>query len=428
MRILGIGDWNDLGDMYLRLAAEGHEVRVFIAQPEARDILDGMITRVDDWREVLPWIREAGDDGFIVFETATMGALQDELRRDGFQVIGGSAFGDRLEQERAFGQQTLVNAGLNILPSWSFDEPASAAAFIRARPGRYVLKYDGGANLTCRTFAGRTGDGRDVLALLESRAVTCADRTLLMEYVTGVEVGVGAYFNGERFLTPCCLDWEHKHFFPGDLGELTGEMGTLVTYSGGDVLFERTLGRLAGALRAGGYRGYINLNTMVDERGIWPLEFTSRFGYPGYAILSALQPDGWLDLLQRMADPSSTSFTVSPGYAVGVVLTVPPFPYHYGYEQLAKGTAIAFTDLESRDQEHLHFDEVAEREGRLSCAGVIGEVMTVTGVGADAEAARADAYQRVGKVVIPNMRYRTDIGSRFIARDAALLRQWGLLI
>ena len=428
MRILGIGDWNDLGDMYLRLARGGHEVRVHIGDPSAHDILEGLVHRIEDWRTELAWVRAAGDDGVIVFETAHHGALQDQLRREGYRVIGGCAYGDRLESDRAFGQLAMAEAGMQVLPSRSFADPAAAAAFIAAEPARYVLKFDATGDVVCSTYVGAVPDGSDVVALLRHQAARqrCG-RILLMRHVLGVEVGVGAYFNGQRFLGPACLDWEHKRFFPGDVGELTGEMGTLVTYRGSEALFERTLARFAPRLREAGYVGYINLNTIVDREGIWPLEFTCRFGYPGYAILDPLQPDGWADLLRRMLDPDARDFAVAKDYAIGVVLTVPPFPYPHGYERLGKGSPVAFIDLRPGDMDHMHLAEVAQREDGLVCSGQIGYPLVVTGTGIDAAAAREAAYARVGRVVIPDMRYRHDIGSAFIARDHDLLREWGYL-
>ena len=430
MRVLGIGDWNDLGDMYLRLAKAGHDVRVHIADPTAHDILEGLIVRIDDWRNELAWIREAGDDGVIVFETAHDGILQDQLRRDGFQVIGGCAFGDRLESDRAFGQGAMVLAGMRVLPSRSFADVHAAAAFIAAEPARYVAKFDAGSagDVECSTYVGAAANGADVAALLHRRAAQQrAGRVLLMRHVRGVEVGVGAYFNGHHFLAPACLDWEHKRFFPGDVGELTGEMGTLVTYRDSDTLFDRTLARFAPQLHEAGYIGYINLNTIVNELGIWPLEFTCRFGYPGFAILDPLQPDGWADLFRRMLDPSARNFAITKEYSLGVVLTVPPFPYPDGYERLGKGSPVSFTDLSGEDLDHVHLAEVAERPEGLVCAGQIGNPLVVTGTGITALAARHAAYSRVRRVVIPNMRFRNDIGSSFIARDRALLCGWGFL-
>ena len=103
MRILGIGEYNGLADMHWRIASRGHEVRVFVEEEEAHGIYAGMLTRSEDWKRELPWIREAGDEGIIVFESAAKGPLQDELRCEGFKVVGGSAGGDRLENDRAWG-------------------------------------------------------------------------------------------------------------------------------------------------------------------------------------------------------------------------------------------------------------------------------------------------------------------------------------
>jgi phosphoribosylamine--glycine ligase len=391
-----------------------------------------MLRFTDDWQRELDWVRGSGTDGAILFETASLGQTQDDLRRDGFNVIGGSALGDRLENDRAYGQSVLRDVGMHTARTHEFTSFADAIAFVERSQGRYVFKMNGSEWASTRSYIGMIGNGADMLAFLRSTELTWPkDETvsfILMEYLSGVEVGLGAFFDGEKFLSPVNLDWEHKRFFPGDIGELTGEMGTVVTYRGAERMFEQSLSRVAPLLKESSYCGYINLNTIVNEDGIWPLEFTCRFGYPGFPILDSLHQCGWDEIFRSLIHRDGKSFPTFDGYSVGVVITVPPFPYSHGYETIGKGRPICFDgNLDSDDHDALHYGEVDVRNGQLVTAGLIGYIMVATGVADSIEEARAIAYRRVEKVVIPNARYRNDIGVRLIARDLADMRRFGLL-
>jgi phosphoribosylamine--glycine ligase len=388
---------------------------------------------VEDWRAALPWIREAGPDGIILFENVAggRGALQDALRAEGYNVVGGSAYGDRLEGDRAYAQGVLADLGLPIAGVWEFDGAEPALAHLAAHPGRYVLKFSGTGFSATDNYVGRLADGRDVAAMVRVKLAERGDaltRFILMEHVEGVEMGVGAYFDGSRFLEPACLDWEHKRFFAGDMGELTGEMGTVVTYERTGRFFATTLARMAPLLAANGYCGYINLNTIVNERGIWPLEFTCRFGYPGFAILDPLQATSWADLFRAMTARSGAGFRARPGFATGIVLTTPPFPYTRKDVDEAVGLPVLFDGtLAPEDRAHLHYGEVGlDPDGQLVTSGIYGWTLVVTGTGATIADSKAAAYARADRVLIPNARYRRDIGDRLIAGDLARVDALGL--
>ena len=433
MKFLGIGEYCDLGAMYLRLLEAGHEVKVYVENSDYHDVYAGMLTFTPDWHSELDWTRQAGQDGIILFESATKGSIQDALRQDGYQVIGGSALGDMLEGDREFGQKILQKIGMQIASSLHFTDYDKAIDHINKTNKRYVYKSNGANSERTRNYVGMAEDGSDLVTLLKHYKSQMTVKTnvidfILMEYISGIEIGVGAYFNGEQFLQPACLDWEHKRFFNGNLGELTGEMGTIVTYRGAEVIFQRSLLHLESMLKESGYCGYINLNMIANAKGIWPLEFTSRFGYPGYCICAALQQDSWESLFKRMLNKSSLFIDTDSGFAAGVVLNVPPFPYSYGYELLSKGLPILFqSSIIDSDKQYLHFNEVANHDGCLVTSGVTGNVATAVGASDTIKAARQKAYDLARKVILPNIRYRQDIGANLVDGDFKQLIDWGYI-
>ena len=164
MRFLGIGDYCDLSDLYIRLVNEGHEVRISISEPLCRSTLAGLVSKTDDWEAELSWIREAGPDGIIIFENVSheRGHKQEDLRRQGYHVIGGCSWGDKLENDRKFAQDVLASLGMPVAPMQAFDSLADAQRFVQRHPGRYVLKFSGDDFAAADNYVGQLKDGRDV--------------------------------------------------------------------------------------------------------------------------------------------------------------------------------------------------------------------------------------------------------------------------
>ena len=418
MRVLGITESCDLGSLYLRLLRDGHEVKVTVSEPLARGTMAGLVPRAHNWRDELEWVREG--DGLIIFEGVGFGELQDQLRRDGFNVIGGSAFGDRLETDRALAFDLLARHGMQIAAVREFESGSDAIADLDQNPRRCVLKRCDSAG---ETFVGSFPDGSDVAALLKIQGPPAGQHFILMDHIEGIETGVGAFFNGERFLRPACLDWEHKRFFAGNMGELTGEMGTVATFRGSDALFETALAPLEALFREARHIGWVNLNTIINQDGVWPLEFTCRFGYPGFAILEPLQAVKWGELFALLLSQESNVLPTRAGFSTGIVLTTPPMPLSRKEVDAPVGLPVKTGNV---DPLHLHLCEVGLSDGELVTAGLYGWTAVVTGLGETVEDSKRAAYENAAQIRAANLRYRLDIGDALICGDLEQLTKWGL--
>lgn len=437
MRILFLTDDFAGVGLCARLATEGYEVRAHVGNSAYAQTLDGWVEKIASLEAGLEWV---GKDGLIVCDDNGFGELQDRLRREGYSVVGGSAGGDLLESDRGHAQQVFAAHGLKSIPTHSFESATEAADFVSRNSGEWVVKHNGHSEKTS-CYVGRLSDGRDVIDLLRNAARRDPDRPahfVLQKRVRGVEIGVARYFNGTDWLGPIELNIEHKKLFPGDLGPKTAEMGTLLWYTDDENnrLFREVLAPLKPYLQKIGFRGDFDINCMVNEEGAWPMEATTRFGYPAVQAQTALHETPWGEFLKAVADGSQFRLRWRAGYALVALVAVPPFPFcshNCDCAQDPRGMAIHFHQPPGeKDWPHIHFEEVAlevDSSGSKSYRLIAhtGYAMHVTGHGNSVEEAQAEVYRRIENVVIPRMYYRHDIADRFLRTDQELLKRSGWL-
>jgi phosphoribosylamine--glycine ligase len=414
-----------IADIAWQTVKEGHEAKLWIQDPEEKEIADGFVPKTGDWKKEVDWA-----DVVVFDDVLGMGAMAEELRGKGKLVVGGSAYTDRLEDDRGFGQQELKAAGVSIIPQENFTSFDDAIAYLTANPNRYVIKPSGAAaNEKRLLFVGEEEDGRDVLKVLSDYKRAWSEKIKefqLQRRVVGIEVATGAFFNGKEFVTPINVNFEHKKLFPGDIGPPTGEMGTSMFWSEPNRIFNMTLKKMEPRLAEERYTGYIDINCIVNNNGVYPLEFTSRFGYPAISIQQEglLTPMG--ELLHKLADGSMTHVRARSGFQLGVRIVVPPFPYR-DMETLESTSKDAVILFKTPSREGVHIEDVKTVDGEWLVTGTSGVVLIVCGTGPTMKQAQRMAYNRVKNVMIPHMYYREDIGDRWFEEDSDRLHAWGYL-
>jgi phosphoribosylamine--glycine ligase len=410
-----------IGDIAWNVMKEGHDVKYAVSNPVDREVGSGFVPMVDDWKAEVDWA-----DVVIFDDVLGMGTEAKKLRDAGKPVVGGTPYTDMLEDDRSFGQEELKKHGISIIPYKQFESFDDAITFVRENRARYVIKPSGEAqNMKGLLFIGEEEDGSDVLQVLEDYQQAWSNKIpsfQLQRRVEGVEIAVGAFFNGKEFAYPINVNFEHKKLFPGDLGPSTGEMGTAMFWTGPNRIFNQTLKKLEGKLAEEGYVGYIDLNCIVSGSNIYPLEFTARFGYPTIFIQKEGIQTPISDLLYGLASGTRNTFKTRTGFQVGVRIVVPPFPFSdpETFNVKSKDTIIHFR----KGKDGVHFEDVKLINDEWVITGNSGVILVVVGVGQTMKQAQRQAYSRIKNLIIPHMYYRVDIGDRWF-EDSDKLHSWG---
>jgi phosphoribosylamine---glycine ligase len=395
----------------LSLLGEGPGVRTLPATPSP----DRTPLAADDLPGLLAFAHQHDVDLTIVGPEAPVAAgLADRFREAGLRVVGPGQAGARLESSKAFAKELMSRAGIPTARYAAFDDLAAARAYVERHGAPLVVKADGLAAGKGVTVARTVDEALAALdAAMQQRVFGAAGATVVVEdCLEGDELSVMALVSdGVCQLLPPAQD--HKAAFDGDQGPNTGGMGAFapVPWAGAALLDDvraRIFTPLLRQLEREGiaYRGVLYAGLMLTSDGPEVIEFNVRFGDPEAQVTLPLLAADLLDACLAVADGTLRPGDVAtrPGAAAGVVLASRGYPGAYE-------SGLPITGLDQVPSDVLVFHAgLDEQQGRLVTAG--GRVLTVVGLGADLEAARARAYAGVAPIHFDGMHYRRDIGRR----------------
>ncbi len=419
MRLLIVDPQGNGLDFAMRAQRAGHDVRLGIRQTEkTKHIGRGLVPIVEDYRS---WVRWA-DLVFMTDNTKYTWDLDQRWRQEGVKVVGASVETAQWEIDRAKGMAVFKKAGIAVPPYRIFTSYDDAIAYVKRENRRFVSKPCGEVEDKSLSYCSKSAV--DMIYMLQrwKRLAKHKQEFMLQEFIEGTEMAVGGWFGPHGFNAGWCENFEFKKLMNDDMGVATGEQGTVLRYVRSSKLANRVLQPLALSLAAANYHGYVDVNCIIDGQGQpWPLEFTTRPGWPTFNIQQALHDGDPVEWLRDLWNGKDAKIVGMNTIATGVVVSVPDYPYSHVTRKEVVG--IPIYGLEPEMWSNLHPCELKMGTAPMEAAGkfvdvpmvvTAGDYLLVASATAHSVKESADgAYRLLKKLTIPNSpMYRTDIGRR----------------
>jgi phosphoribosylamine--glycine ligase len=398
------------------IANEGNDVELYIREPGYRQCWNGLLPKA---KKINP-----SKDTVVIFDQSGMGAEADKLKKAGHFVVGASKWADRLEHDREFGFEVMEQCGIKFPFTTEFDDFGRVGEFLKENdedddgcPRRFVFKPEGDdlpAHLTYCSL-----DSEDLLKYLEyvkknySKSVK---NFILQEFVEGSVVSSEMWSDGSRFIRPSNHTVEAKKFMDGDLGPATGCSGNLVWVEDGSCrIVSNGILKLEELAAEEGHVGPLDLNAVVNDEGVFGLEWTPRFGYAATPTLMFLMHDGSIgkffsDLARGQV---SGDMPLRDMFAAAITVSIPPYPLEApsveDVQRVRPNVGIPIRGLDNKNAGSFYFYEVEEQDGQLLHSTGSGALGLAVGVGETPWEAFRGPCHALGELMVPEKQYRTDL-------------------
>jgi len=406
----------------MRLAKEGHVVRIYFTNKDAGSSLKGLKNPLKV--TMIPSNLESFD--MILFDGYKEGKLAEQFRDKDKAVIGGGIFNDKLELNREYGEKVVSTLMPNVsLPkSESCKTSSEAIKYLESVGKAQVLKPFN--NRPTYFLPISETDDNEVLVQLVKGMPQDLIPCLIQEKVKGVEVSTEGWFDGASF-THFNHTLEKKRMLDGDRGCLLGCAGNVVWSTEGDKLTDYCLTPLTALLQKVDYLGPIDVNMIVTEDKCYFLEFTPRFGHDAIQTLMELMRKPLFDYFWNLQMKKNLP-AFKQEYAIGVRLSFPPYPFGReikGYFKQLEGLKVL--DVPPEAESHVHYYDVKFENGKPQLAGVDGALGCATARGETIRECRRRVYRTINNICkSKDIQYRSDIGEG-MDKDIEQLKTWGWL-
>jgi phosphoribosylamine---glycine ligase len=410
----GYGSW-----FLRRLQREKHTLTYFLTNPLVKDVLSGLIPTP----KIIKRPDYSNYDLSIFDLTGRARAADTSL--EVCPTIGDGSLNCKLEDDRTFGIELMEQAGIAVPPYESFSDSTSAMQYVKKTGKRFVFKPSGGQDQDAdTTYVSR--DAADMLSYLAKLNPKLANNPfLLQEFIAGTEVSTEGWFDGSEFWL-LNFTLEDKKFMNDNRGPNTGCAGNLVGLTGSSSrIYREGLEKAKDVLQQLGYRGMIDLNTIVTEDKAYGLEWTPRFGYDASATLCRMYAGNYGEMLAAIASGVQPDALWGAEYGASVRLSIPPYPTEIPGKH--KEDVICSGLDPDRDYLYDIYSSSSKNsiDPTLQTVGVSGFIGAPITIGNDPTKIFDHLYHIVDDVKIPNMQYRTDCDKSALKKLAKLkLQGW----